>query len=157
MQSTHSSSCSYCSQLSALALCTVLEASAASAVESAQGVVVIQAVAHGPHVVVLRDQGTIEALALRLSGKRRIVLVGNGGIALEVAHALSAVEVSLANLTLNAEYTEPRVDAMHVEWDQTRIELCLQSTQCAFLLSCRLHLECMKACMQCLWQGRMAV
>ncbi|KAA6429030.1 MAG: hypothetical protein FRX49_01140 [Trebouxia sp. A1-2] len=66
---------------------------ASSAVESAQGVVVIQAVAHGPHVVVLRDQGTIEALALRLSGKRRIVLVGNGGIALEVAHALSAVEV----------------------------------------------------------------
>ncbi|KAL0022517.1 hypothetical protein WJX79_005810 [Trebouxia sp. C0005] len=52
-----------------------------------------KAVAHGPHVVVLRDQGTIEALALRLSGKRRIVLVGNGGIALEVAHALSAVEV----------------------------------------------------------------
>ncbi|DBB05673.1 hypothetical protein WJX77_005847 [Trebouxia sp. C0004] len=52
-----------------------------------------KAVAHSPHVVVLRDQGTIEALAQRLSGKRRVVLVGNGGIALEVAHALSGLQV----------------------------------------------------------------
>jgi len=64
-------------------------------------------VANSPHVVVLRDQGTIEALAHRLPGKRRVVLVGNGGIALEVAHALSGVEVSLANSALHAECTEP--------------------------------------------------
>jgi len=67
----------------------------------------VQAVAHSPYVVVLRDQGTIEALAHRLLGKRRVVLVGNGGIALEVAHALSGVEVSLVNSALNAECTEP--------------------------------------------------
>ena len=53
----------------------------------------LQAVWHNPHVVVLRDQGTIEALAKRLPGMRRVVLVGNGGIALEVAHSLTGVEV----------------------------------------------------------------
>lgn len=41
----------------------------------------------------LRDQDTIEALAKRLPGMRRIVLVGNGGIALEVAHTLTGIEV----------------------------------------------------------------
>lgn len=50
---------------------------------------------HNPHVVVLRDQNTIEALAKRLAGIRRVVLVGNGGIALEVAHSLTGVEVLL--------------------------------------------------------------
>ena len=49
---------------------------------------------NNPHVVVLRDQATIKALAERLPGMRRVVIVGNGGIALEVAHALSGVEVS---------------------------------------------------------------
>jgi len=52
-------------------------------------------VAQSPHVLVLRDQHTIEALAKQLPGMRRVVLVGNGGIALEVAHALSGVEVSI--------------------------------------------------------------
>lgn len=52
-----------------------------------------KAVAENPHVVVLRDQDTIEALADRLPGMRRVVLVGNGGIALEIAHALSGLEV----------------------------------------------------------------
>ena len=55
----------------------------------------LQAVWHNPHVVVLRDQSTIEALAKRLPGMRRVVLVGNGGIALEVAHSLTGVEVFL--------------------------------------------------------------
>jgi len=104
-------------------------------------------VAHSPHVVVLRDQGTVEALAHRLSGKRRVVLVGNGGIALEVAHALSGVEVSLANSALNAECTEPQVDAMHGVWAEVSVDLRLQSSQCAFLLSCRLYVECLKAAM----------
>lgn len=54
---------------------------------------ILQAVWHNPHVVVLRDQNTIEALAKRLPGMRRVILVGNGGIALEVAHSLTGVEV----------------------------------------------------------------
>lgn len=57
-----------------------------------------QAVAENPHVVVLRDQDTIEALADKLPGMRRVVLVGNGGIALEIAHALSGVEVSTCGI-----------------------------------------------------------
>ncbi|KAL3152549.1 hypothetical protein ABBQ32_001576 [Trebouxia sp. C0010 RCD-2024] len=52
-----------------------------------------KAVSHNPHVVVLRDQDTIEALAKRLPGVRRVILVGNGGIALEVAHTLTGIEV----------------------------------------------------------------
>ena len=71
--------------------------------------------AHSPFVVVLRDQGTIEALAHRLPGKRRVVLVGNGGIALEVAHALSGVEVTLVNSALNAECTEPLESTLGME------------------------------------------
>ncbi len=98
--------CSHCSYLIALALCTVLEAFAELVVQSGSRCCGVQAVAHSPHVVVLRDQGTIEALAHRLPGKRRVVLVGNGGIALEVAHALSGVEVSLAKSALNAKRTE---------------------------------------------------
>lgn len=49
-------------------------------------------------MLVLRDQDTIEALADKLPGLRRIVLVGNGGIALEIAHALSGVEVSTSGI-----------------------------------------------------------
>ena len=55
----------------------------------------VQAVWHNPHVVVLRDQDTIQALAKRLPDMRRVVLVGNGGIALEVAHSLTGVEVDI--------------------------------------------------------------
>ncbi|KAL0044297.1 hypothetical protein WJX82_009836 [Trebouxia sp. C0006] len=67
-----------------------------------------KAVANSPHVVVLRDQGTIEALAHRLPGKRRVVLVGNGGIALEVAHALSGVEVIWAVKHKHIEPVQPQ-------------------------------------------------
>lgn len=42
---------------------------------------------------VLRDQDSVESLAKRLPGVRRAVLVGNGGIALEVAFAFSGLEV----------------------------------------------------------------
>ena len=44
-------------------------------------------------MLVLRDQDSIETLAKRLPGIRRAVLVGNGGIALEVAFAFSGLEV----------------------------------------------------------------
>ena len=44
-------------------------------------------------MLVLRDQDSIETLAKRLPGIRRSVLVGNGGIALEVAFAFSGLEV----------------------------------------------------------------
>ena len=43
--------------------------------------------------MVLRDQDSVEDLSKRLESTRRIVLVGNGGIALELAHALQSVEV----------------------------------------------------------------
>ena len=58
-------------------------------------VAVLQAAWHSPHVLVLRDQHTIQTLAKRLPGMQRVVLVGNGGIALEVAHALTGVEVGI--------------------------------------------------------------
>lgn len=41
----------------------------------------------------LRDQDSIEKLAKRLPNIKRAVLVGNGGIALEVAFAFTGVEV----------------------------------------------------------------
>eukprot|EP00891_Asterochloris_glomerata_P002918 jgi/Astpho2/2918/fgenesh1_pg.00050_%23_160_t len=50
-----------------------------------------KAVADHPAVLVLRDSDSVQAL--RLPGVRRLVLVGNGGIALELAHSLRGVEV----------------------------------------------------------------
>ena len=55
-------------------------------------------VANSPHVLVLRDEDTVAALSGRLATARRIVLVGNGGIALELANALQGVEVWFHNL-----------------------------------------------------------
>ena len=46
-----------------------------------------------PRCLVLRDQDSIESLKKRLEHSRRILLVGNGGIALELVHALRGVEV----------------------------------------------------------------
>ena len=40
---------------------------------------------NSPHVVVLRDTDSVEKLAERLKTARRVVVVGNGGIALELA------------------------------------------------------------------------
>jgi NADPH-dependent 2,4-dienoyl-CoA reductase/sulfur reductase-like enzyme len=40
---------------------------------------------HSPHVVVLRDTDSVEELAARLATAQRAVVVGNGGIALELA------------------------------------------------------------------------
>jgi len=51
-----------------------------------------QRLAAGPRVVVLRDRDTVAGLAARLPAARRVALVGNGGIALELAHALRGVE-----------------------------------------------------------------
>ncbi len=49
-----------------------------------------QVVLESLHVLTLRDVDSVDALAARLVGARRVVLVGNGGIALELAcvHAL---------------------------------------------------------------------
>ncbi|EIE20879.1 FAD/NAD(P)-binding domain-containing protein [Coccomyxa subellipsoidea C-169] len=44
-------------------------------------------------VVTLRDSTTVEELVSRLPSVRRIVLVGNGGIALELVHALQGMQV----------------------------------------------------------------
>ena len=52
-----------------------------------------QKVDGSPHVLVLRDQDTVEDLSKRLQTAKRVVLVGNGGIALELAYFLEGVEV----------------------------------------------------------------
>lgn len=54
----------------------------------------LQKVAPHPLVLVLRDEDTVEALAVRIKAARRVVLVGNGGIALELAFYLKGVEVN---------------------------------------------------------------
>ena len=105
----------------------MLQASAESIVQSGSRCCGIQAVAHNSHVIVLRDQGTIEALAHTLPGKRRVVLVGNGGIALEVAHALSGVEVSLANSALNADRTKPVESTLCMESGTSNGLVCICS------------------------------
>jgi len=46
-----------------------------------------------PAVRVLRDTDSVHALAAELRGARRVVIAGNGGIALGLAAALSAVDV----------------------------------------------------------------
>ena len=52
-----------------------------------------QVLADSPHVLTLRDRNSVAELAARLPAARKVVLVGNGGIALELAHALRGVEV----------------------------------------------------------------
>ncbi|KAK9800326.1 hypothetical protein WJX73_002466 [Symbiochloris irregularis] len=50
-------------------------------------------VADSKHVLVLRDRDTVSDLQARLPSARRTVLIGNGGIALELAHAMRGMEV----------------------------------------------------------------
>ncbi|GMH33744.1 hypothetical protein BSKO_01578 [Bryopsis sp. KO-2023] len=45
------------------------------------------------HVLTLRDVESIERLRARLEGARKVMVVGNGGIALEVMQALKGVEI----------------------------------------------------------------
>jgi hypothetical protein len=45
------------------------------------------------HEMTLRDQDTVDVLSRRLRSARRIVIVGNGGIALELVHALKGIQV----------------------------------------------------------------
>ena len=51
-------------------------------------------VLHNPHVMVLRDTDSVQALAHRLTDARHVAVVGNGGIALELAHALRGLDVT---------------------------------------------------------------
>lgn len=44
-------------------------------------------------MIVLRDQDTIADLQARLTSARRVMIFGNGGIAMELVHALRGVEV----------------------------------------------------------------
>ncbi len=55
----------------------------------------MQSLAEHPRVVTLRDSTTVEELVSRLPSLRKIVLVGNGGIALELVHALNGLQVHL--------------------------------------------------------------
>lgn len=56
-----------------------------------------QAIADSPHVLVLRDRDTVDSLAQRLQHARRIAVVGNGGIAMELAFTLRGVDVSICS------------------------------------------------------------
>ena len=47
-------------------------------------------------MLVLRDRDTVARLAAQLQQARRVALVGNGGIALELVHALRGVEARSA-------------------------------------------------------------
>ena len=53
----------------------------------------VQAIAESPHVLVLRDRDTVDSLAQRLQHARRIAVVGNGGIAMELVFNLRGTEV----------------------------------------------------------------
>ena len=53
----------------------------------------MQVVYPHPLVLVLRDQDTVAELSKRLQSARRVVIVGNGGIATELAYSLQGVEV----------------------------------------------------------------
>ena len=53
----------------------------------------MQKVAEHPLVLVLRDQDSVGELSGKLQQAKRVVLVGNGGIAMELAHTLQGVEV----------------------------------------------------------------
>ncbi len=46
-----------------------------------------------PHVVGIRDTESVQELTRRLQTARRVVVLGNGGIALEVVHAVTGCEV----------------------------------------------------------------
>jgi hypothetical protein len=45
------------------------------------------------NVIALRDQDSVQDMRRRLKAARRVMIVGNGGIALELVHALRAVEI----------------------------------------------------------------
>ena len=47
------------------------------------------------HVLLLRDTGSIQALSQRLQTAKRVMIVGNGGIALELVQALRGYEVQI--------------------------------------------------------------
>ncbi len=53
----------------------------------------MQKLAEHPLVLVLRDQDSVGELSGKLQQAKRVVLVGNGGIAMELAHTLQGVEV----------------------------------------------------------------
>lgn len=46
-------------------------------------------------MLVLRDQDSVEELSAKLRHARKVVLVGNGGIAMELAYALQGIEVPI--------------------------------------------------------------
>jgi len=68
----------------------------------------------GPHIVCLRDMDTITDFKKRLSGARRIILVGNGGIANELAFELKGIEVvwAIRHPNIIASYFDKQAAAL---------------------------------------------
>jgi hypothetical protein len=46
---------------------------------------------NSPHVVVLRDTDSVDELSEKLKSARKVMVVGNGGIALELAYVILAI------------------------------------------------------------------
>ena len=63
-----------------------------------------QVVADSKHVITLRDASSVAELDARLQEARRVVLIGNGGIALELAHALRGKHVCPRRACQNSSF-----------------------------------------------------
>ena len=87
----------------------------------------LQSAIDHPQCIVLRDQDTVLALKKRLEKARRVLLLGNGGIALELVHALCDVEVSDLSSTGNVSTPKlqcnVRYDIVPLESKGVRFEL----------------------------------
>ena len=46
-----------------------------------------------PLVIPVRDVASVDTLRAKLASSRRVVTIGNGGVALELVHAISGLEV----------------------------------------------------------------
>lgn len=61
-----------------------------------------QRLSSSQHEITLRDQDTVDELSRRLGSARRVVIVGNGGIALELVHVLKGIEACVSRGRLNS-------------------------------------------------------
>lgn len=49
-------------------------------------------IADHPNIIGIRDLESVENLVQRLRGAKRIIIVGNGGIALELIHEVQSIK-----------------------------------------------------------------
>nr|CAH8847390.1 unnamed protein product [Trichobilharzia regenti] len=70
-----------------------------------------------PYVIGLRDTESIETFQNRLQGTRRLMLVGNGGIATEIAHEVSGCQIIwvIKDSSISAPFLDPVAAAFLLE------------------------------------------